>query len=677
MTNAFPHGSEWRRWDLHIHTPGTQKNDNFTGTSLEEKWDKFYKDVSEYVGDGTDPVKNIAVMAITDYLSLDNYKKVLNDRKLPDSIKLILPNVEMRITPTTTDSPINLHFIFNPEIVPQLNDRFFNKLKFKVGQRPYSASRNDLINLGSDNSEFPAESLTDDEKYKAGINQFVPSLEAVTKIFEEDPGLRDDTIILVSNSSNDGVSGIRNRPDHQEILSKKSQLETNAKAIYHFVDAIFSSSPSDIKYFLGEKETCPPEKVIEKCGSLKPCVHGCDAHSNPQIFEPANQKYCWIKADPTFNGLKQILYEPKERVKISAVIPDYKPDYHVIDSIQFNDDSFQKDPIYLNENLTCIIGGKSTGKSTLLHNLAHTLDSRQVEEKTRYVSSKPQTISPLTVKWKDNSSNIQANDISSRKIVYLPQTYLNRLSDEKESKTDIDNIIEDIIWNHPEIKTSHQNMIDSINHEKELSIRIILDLVATQNQRLALENEIREIGCEETINAQIKKLTAEKDKLSATSDLTLDELTEYNAIRVKLLTLERDINFLSQDQKSLLKTTDFFKAIDLNFIHSAYIKHQLQTAINDSIKILSESLSAKKAQILSDIENSIKEKTVELNTLREKLVNLQAKIDSNSSLKEITKKEQEEQDKIIKLNNLRQQIEKFKEKEKNSIVSLSQVFEKW
>lgn len=32
-----------------------------------------------------------------------------------------------------------------------------------------------------------------------------------------------------------------------------------------------------------------------------------------------------------------------------------------------------------------------------------------------------------------------------RKIIYIPQTYLNRLSDEKESKTEIDSIIEDVV----------------------------------------------------------------------------------------------------------------------------------------------------------------------------------------------------------------------------------------
>ena len=45
-------GSEWRRWELHMHTPQTKKNDNFQGSSPEEKWSKFYSDIKEYIGDG-------------------------------------------------------------------------------------------------------------------------------------------------------------------------------------------------------------------------------------------------------------------------------------------------------------------------------------------------------------------------------------------------------------------------------------------------------------------------------------------------------------------------------------------------------------------------------------------------------------------------------------------------
>ena len=108
----YDKGSDWRRWELHIHTPGTQKNDNFCGASYDEKWNKYYEDIHTYIGTGEDPLKNIAVIAITDYLSIDNYKKVVADKRLPDSVKLVLPNVEMRIQPIANDSPINIHFLF-------------------------------------------------------------------------------------------------------------------------------------------------------------------------------------------------------------------------------------------------------------------------------------------------------------------------------------------------------------------------------------------------------------------------------------------------------------------------------------------------------------------------------------------------------------------------------------
>jgi hypothetical protein len=29
--NKFLRGSEWKRWDLHVHTPGTALNNNYSG----------------------------------------------------------------------------------------------------------------------------------------------------------------------------------------------------------------------------------------------------------------------------------------------------------------------------------------------------------------------------------------------------------------------------------------------------------------------------------------------------------------------------------------------------------------------------------------------------------------------------------------------------------------------
>lgn len=37
----YNRGSEWRRWDLHVHTPETNKNDNYKGCSSKEKWNNW------------------------------------------------------------------------------------------------------------------------------------------------------------------------------------------------------------------------------------------------------------------------------------------------------------------------------------------------------------------------------------------------------------------------------------------------------------------------------------------------------------------------------------------------------------------------------------------------------------------------------------------------------------
>ena len=60
----YERGSEWRRWDLHIHTPGTLKNDQYEGKTIEEKWDNFYDTIAQYIGDGTDPLRTIEVILI-------------------------------------------------------------------------------------------------------------------------------------------------------------------------------------------------------------------------------------------------------------------------------------------------------------------------------------------------------------------------------------------------------------------------------------------------------------------------------------------------------------------------------------------------------------------------------------------------------------------------------------
>lgn len=334
--NDFQRGSEWRRWDLHLHTPFTRMNDCFTGSSdsskseeerTSEKWANYFASILDYIGNMDDPLKAIYALGITDYFSIENYKKVIENKDIVEKIPLILPNIELRILPAATETPINLHVIFDPTLkTNEIENRFLANLKFKHKNTPYNATKSSLIQLGKAidstiKDDFCAE--------KKALEQYVVNLSDLQDLFNKDRDLREKTIIIVSNKSTDGASGVGN----PSTCTDTSDLTTLREEIYRFSDAIFSANPKCAEYFLGKKAGISPEDVKRKCGKLMACIHGSDAHCNDKLFEPDNQRYCWIKADPTFNGFKQIIYEPEDRVCISSSKPQAKSPYQVIESI--------------------------------------------------------------------------------------------------------------------------------------------------------------------------------------------------------------------------------------------------------------------------------------------------------------------------------------------------------
>ncbi|RVY74074.1 ATPase [Helicobacter pylori] len=112
----------------------------------------------------------------------------------------------------------------------------------------------------------------------------------------------------------------------------------------------------------------------------KPLLQSSDAHEEGSVGE----KYTWIKAEKTFEGLKQIIYEPETRVSIDeekSQDPLYK-----IDCVGLNFDKAVKitnekgdtpfcyagfnETLFFSPNFTCVIGGRGSGKSTLLQLIA-------------------------------------------------------------------------------------------------------------------------------------------------------------------------------------------------------------------------------------------------------------------------------------------------------------------
>ncbi len=121
-----------------------------------------------------------------------------------------------------------------------------------------------------------------------------------------------------------------------------------------------------------------------KCN--KPLLQSSDAHKEEQI----GKKYTWIKAEKTFEGLKQIIYEPETRVSIDEEKP--QDPLYKIDSVGLNFDEEVKttneqddtpfcyagfnETLFFSSNFTCVIGGRGSGKSTLLQLIASAIKNK-------------------------------------------------------------------------------------------------------------------------------------------------------------------------------------------------------------------------------------------------------------------------------------------------------------
>jgi hypothetical protein len=69
---AYPGGSSWCKWDLHVHTPDSLVQEY--GGSKKEVWERFLRDLESLPPE-------FKVLGINDYIFLDGYKKMLKEKK--------------------------------------------------------------------------------------------------------------------------------------------------------------------------------------------------------------------------------------------------------------------------------------------------------------------------------------------------------------------------------------------------------------------------------------------------------------------------------------------------------------------------------------------------------------------------------------------------------------------
>lgn len=517
-------GSEWRKWDLHIHTPGTAKNDQF-GNS-EDAWEQYIDCLEK---------SDISVFGITDYFSIKNYIKLKEKQKQGRlKNKVLLPNVEMRMYPVTgKNTPINIHAIFDPALdESDLEREFFRQLQFFYRGSNYSCIDADLAKLGHISSEKNIS--TEDDAIKQGINVFSISPKDLKNIVEKD-FFKGHIIIALSNGSQDGASG---------ILSQGGNMKPIREEITRMSDIILSGNPSDVKYFCGESTTI--DEVIYTYGSLKPCVSCSDAHNMATIGEFHNNRITWIKSDPTFEGLKQILFEPKERVRISDVKPEYKYDYNIIDYVEVNSDEVYNKKILFNQNLNTIIGGRSTGKSTLLASIASKFQLKNdiIDRKDFQIEKYIKDISNnVHVVWRDRLEN---ND---REIEYFTQNEIANIINENKSERTFFEIFRG--------KADKREAYETYKSEESKKFSSIQSKVSQyfEKKRLYAEKKgfVKTLGDDKGISLEIAKLESEQSSLQKKFEDKKDVIEGFQAIDKELAELQKQYDLLNNEIDSLKK----------------------------------------------------------------------------------------------------------------------------
>ena len=390
------------------------------------------------------------------------------------------------------------------------------------------------------NANLDLNSLSDDLKQNL-FNTASKLITLPTNLFEtgigefqtilKNSGIKADKYLIVI--ANKGHGGISDLPwtDKAKSLSKAGNIRQN---LLNIAQICFSNHPSDIDFLLGKRPDTPRDKVIHRFGSCKPCIWGSDAHSDDVLFHPSNGNtldYTWIKADPTFEGLKQIIYEPEdgERVHIGPSRPDQKFEFNVISKIKFANSQDFPPEIKFNSNLSSIIGSRSSGKSALLAYLAHAINPDETEDITRGPGEGedyrwPRIEKNYFVEWASGKSNNE----SPGQVVYIPQNHLfSKSTNRNEIKMKIEPVLS---RKFPEFYAKYEQAkgeIMSVNQEIEQQTSNWFEF---SNQLVSIENSLKNMGDKRAIEQEKTSVELRIQSLRERHRLSEDDLAQYQNI---------------------------------------------------------------------------------------------------------------------------------------------------
>jgi DNA repair ATPase RecN len=373
-------GSEWRKWDLHFHSLYSNLNNNFSDVAENDYIDKVIN-------------SELSVVGLTNYF---NFKD--NDFELKTNLEnngiVVFLNLELRLTYQNKDSDCcDIHIVFDNKLENDKIQQFLNNLNVVVN-----------------GNEKKANSLITTDDLQKGVVEFNDLLKTLNDNSLE---LKDRFIIGFLSR---GKGNARTSSVYEKITQETDFIIHSTDNQQNIID--------DFNFWLSYG---------------KPLIQSSDAHNIEQI----GTKYTWIKADTTFEGLKQILFEPEERVKIQEKNPALDFEKSPFTEIQINENvevfaeeqdnvTFEKCTLPLNNGLVSIIGGRGTGKSILIDYISAGLG--QNIKKKNYTKSDKITIKRQT-SLNENATSFLLSDNPNVQFMYISQSEIKSIVEKPQDFT--------------------------------------------------------------------------------------------------------------------------------------------------------------------------------------------------------------------------------------------------
>lgn len=465
MSNEYKRGSEWCKWDLHIHS--TASDGDGTPKEIIEKAKE----------------KGIAVIALTDHHTSKNI-----DESKTEGLKegiMVISGIEFR----TEYGNKSVHMIgLFPD--QHANTKLNSKALHDLILSPLNLSETKIIAKGKEKKG----NLNDEAAFKTGMFLVqVPFKDAAKKIHEY------GGLVVVHAGSKE--NSIEKEMKHQGTSPKN--VSTLYESLGTVKEDLFKENYIDICEIRKEEDS---EEFYLKSFN-KPSITASDAHKLSEI----GTKSVWLKANPTFEGLKQVAKE-STRIFIGDIPPllrrvSENPQRYIkkisftkLDAPPLNETWFDNLELELNPGLVAIIGNKGMGKSALADTIGLLGDTPNHKYFSFLNDKKFQKIKPnrsasfkATLNWESGllPETKLLSDIpheqATEKVKYLPQGYLETLCNDNHINflNELRNVIftyipEEKRYGTTNLEELEQFTADSIKKE----IQQIASDIENTNQRI-------------------------------------------------------------------------------------------------------------------------------------------------------------------------------------------------